>query len=144
MILNSENFNVSQIIFTKNWVPPLLLAHLVDMTGTGLALFQHFELGSIVFDACTGKDYILSYDPVTKQRLWVPFSDQDDIDDTTVFILTSSPSSDRHDFDAFLEIILEDLELGRQDVDAEMMQIILEMYNEYRLTNKMYYGPKSI
>jgi hypothetical protein len=106
---------------------------------------ENIELGSIIYDQDTGKDYILSYDLNTQQRVWIPYSNEDDIDDVTVFILPSLPSTwDKYNFKEFLEIILDDLELSHEDIDPDMKHIILDMYHQYLSTNKMYYGSKSI
>jgi hypothetical protein len=106
---------------------------------------DNIEIGSIIYDQDKGKDYILSYDLNTKQHVLIPFSNEEDIDDVTVFILPSLPSTrDRYKFEEFLEIILDDLELTHEDIDPDMTHIILDMYHHYLSTNKMYYGSKSI
>ena len=98
------------------------------------------EIGDVIVHPKDCRDYIVSWDPVANKKRLVLLSEDDD-DGTRVFVI-SLPTDE--DFAEFTKIILDDLELASDEADEDIMRIIRTMYNHYKVTNKMYYGPKSI
>ena len=98
------------------------------------------EIGDVIVHPKDGRDYIVTWDPVANQNKLVLLAEDDD-EGTRVFEICLPTEED---FAEFTQIVLDDLELSPSDVDQDIIRIIRTMYNHYKVTNKMYYGPNSI
>lgn len=99
------------------------------------------DIGDVIVHPKDGRDYIVTWDPVANQNRLVLLSEDDDTESVHVFEICLHTEED---FAKFMQIVLDDLELSPSDVDQDIMRIIRTMYNHYKVTNKMYYGPNSI